>query len=433
MKKFFLILLIGTLSIASLAQLPAWVPRNGLIAWYPFTGNTNDSGGKNLNPTYSGAGVTSTTDRYGKPNRAYSFDGATGSYIRIPADSFPSNDRTVSLWFNVPMVSNRPVLMGYGGEGTLGYGTSYLMGLNIEGLGTYESQAHYRSNKIDYAYATEPVNQWVHWVLTISGSTMTIYINGQNVASNNDFVYSTYTTGRDLVFGVMPYADGIAPYTDVNGGYTQGKLDDIGIWKRALTACEIQYLYNSSPDSAIHITQQPANKSVGAGNSAQFKVTSTDTCLTYQWQQDSGNGFKALKDTLMYTGTKTNTLTVNPVKAAMNHYKYRCVIASCKYCKPDTSTSATLTIASGINNSFSATQICVYPNPFGDAIHIAMKDEGPCEFILYDITSRVVMHERFTTSATLHTSMLCPGTYFYEVKHAKGIISNGKLIRSGNE
>lgn len=430
MKKLIPILLITIISMRMIAQVPAWVPKNGLVAWYPFTGNANDSGGKNLNPTYTGSGVTLTTDRYGKSNAAYNFDGATGSYIRIPADSFPANDRTISLWFNVPTVANRPVLLGYGGEAALGYGTSYLMGLNIEGLGTYESQAHYRSNKIDYAYATEPLNQWIHWTVTISGSTITMYINGKEVMSNSAFTYSTYTQGRDLVFGVMPYADGIAPYTDVNGGYTQGKLDDIGIWNRALTPCEIQDLYFSSPDSAIHITQQPTNKSVGAGNSAQFKVSSSDTCLTFQWQQDSGTGFKALKDTLVYSGTKTSTLTVNPVKAGMNNYKYRCVITSCTYCKPDTSNTATLTISSGINSNREDVHVALFPNPFGDVINITTSELASCEFVLYDVTSRKMLQQDFSSSCIVNSATLAPGVYFYSVYNAGEKIATGKLIKN---
>ena len=91
---------------------------SGLVAYYPFNGNANDESGNAINPTYIGTGVTLTTDRFGNPDKAYNFDGNAGSYIRMPADKLPTTNRTISLWFNVPEVSNRPGLLGYGGNGS---------------------------------------------------------------------------------------------------------------------------------------------------------------------------------------------------------------------------------------------------------------------------------------------------------------------------
>ena len=52
----------------------------GLLAYYPFNNSTNDLSGHNFNGV--AYNLTSSSDRFGKPNAAYSFNG-TSSYIKI--------------------------------------------------------------------------------------------------------------------------------------------------------------------------------------------------------------------------------------------------------------------------------------------------------------------------------------------------------------
>ena len=216
--------------------------RNSLVAYYPFNGNANDESGNTINPTFIGAGVTLTTDRFGNVNKAYNFDGATNSYIRMPADLLPTTNRTISLWFNVPDVVNRPGLLGYGGNGSCG--TTLLMGINLLGIGQYYVQGHCGNNATGYSYTTAPVNNWYHWVLTINGSTQKIYINGQLKSTDNTFSGSTVVAGKALSLGVITSVSGTAPYTDANVGYLNGKLDDVRIYDAAMTDTQILQLYN---------------------------------------------------------------------------------------------------------------------------------------------------------------------------------------------
>ena len=75
----------------------AQIPKDGLVAHYPFNGNANDmSGNGNHGIIY---GATLTTDRCEKPNSAYYFDGK--SYIRVPYSpslNSHTNELTVSFW-----------------------------------------------------------------------------------------------------------------------------------------------------------------------------------------------------------------------------------------------------------------------------------------------------------------------------------------------
>lgn len=261
-KQLYSIIFLAFLLAGKAQNIPSYVPTTSLVAWYAFSGNAMDSSGNGNHATYTGMGVVSGTDRFNQSNKCYDFAGNTGDYIRVPSDNFPTGDRTVAMWFNVPTVANRPLLLGYGGGGFLGYGTSFLMGLNIMGNGGYHCQAHYLSNHIEHTYTVAPVNAWHHYAVTVSGSTMSVYIDGVITLTNTAFNYSTIVAGKDLVFGVMPNANGIAPYTDANGGYLQGRLDDIGFWNRALTAQEILNLYNSC-GSLISLQPSSQVKTVG--------------------------------------------------------------------------------------------------------------------------------------------------------------------------
>ena len=63
-----------------IAQVPSYVPTNGLVGWWPFNGNANDESGNGNNGTVNGA--TLTTDRFGVLNKAYSFDGVD-DYVNV--------------------------------------------------------------------------------------------------------------------------------------------------------------------------------------------------------------------------------------------------------------------------------------------------------------------------------------------------------------
>ena len=65
---------------SAFAQVPSYVPTNGLVGWWPFNGNANDESGLGNNGIVSGS--TLTSDRFGNANSAYLFDGVN-DYIRI--------------------------------------------------------------------------------------------------------------------------------------------------------------------------------------------------------------------------------------------------------------------------------------------------------------------------------------------------------------
>jgi hypothetical protein len=85
---------------SNVAQVPNYVPSNGLVGWWPFNGNANDESGNGNNGTTTNATITS--DRNGSLNSAYTFNG-TSNFIEIPDSPtlrLNNTDFTISFWVN---------------------------------------------------------------------------------------------------------------------------------------------------------------------------------------------------------------------------------------------------------------------------------------------------------------------------------------------
>jgi hypothetical protein len=81
------------------------VLRNGIIGYWPFSGNANDLTNNGNNGTVHGANLT--TDRFGNESSAYSFDGVD-DYISIEnSTSFNLNSISISLWYYESSIPNK--------------------------------------------------------------------------------------------------------------------------------------------------------------------------------------------------------------------------------------------------------------------------------------------------------------------------------------
>jgi len=53
---------------ANAQSIPSYIPKSGLIGWWPFNGNANDESGNKHNGKVNGA--TLTSDRFGNTSQA---------------------------------------------------------------------------------------------------------------------------------------------------------------------------------------------------------------------------------------------------------------------------------------------------------------------------------------------------------------------------
>ncbi len=227
------------LTAATMAQVPDYVPTQGLVGWWPFNGNANDESGNGNNGTVNGA--TLAEDRFGQGGKAYAFDGQ-GNYIQVAnSNSLNFNTGTVNVWVNTSekkeatlicknLFSNATnenwhVIINEKNTGTIGlytkHGSSCSPGLGWQG----------NTVSFEFNFST-----WQMITAVILSDTTHIYMNGERIQSIN-------TTGQ---MDDCPGDVQIGRHWANDTRYFYGTIDDIGIWNRVLSNQEIKDLYNAN-------------------------------------------------------------------------------------------------------------------------------------------------------------------------------------------
>jgi hypothetical protein len=80
MKKTLLLSLLFGIYLAPQAQIPDYLPSNGLVGWWPFNGNANDESGNGDHGLTNNCAMVA--DQFGNPNSAYFFD-KNNNYIEL--------------------------------------------------------------------------------------------------------------------------------------------------------------------------------------------------------------------------------------------------------------------------------------------------------------------------------------------------------------
>lgn len=214
------------------AQVPSYVPTSGLVGWWPFNGNANDESGNGLNGTGLGS-PTLTQDRFSVANKAYRFDGID-DYIAVARNY--QTAFSLSIWFN-PSNSTlyNPLVDAFDANWEVQLKNT---SPDYVSFITSSSYQEFISSQIT------TTNNWYHLVCTYSSNTVTFYLNGiktdqyiVNPLPNNigNYFFGASISGSDQFFN--------------------GKLDDIGIWNRALTQSEVTDLYNSNSLGISQVSQ----------------------------------------------------------------------------------------------------------------------------------------------------------------------------------
>lgn len=234
-KRFFLFAFVFFLILWATAQVPSYVPTDGLVGWYPFTGNANDlSVNVNHGMFISGATTpTSTSDRFGNSNSAYLFDGID-DYIWVSDAPFTTYPFTISAWVYIEDIS-KSYIVGLGEIGSNDLGKFSIYSTYNEGLRVGSDGAWYHQS--DSAYIN--INTWINITITYEYAIgPTFYING---AKYND-LYSIVEVGG-IIWPLNNTGFNIGKHTGTGSSkYMKGKIDDLGFWNRALTPAEITAL-----------------------------------------------------------------------------------------------------------------------------------------------------------------------------------------------
>jgi len=260
-----------------------------IVSWWPGEGNANDSIGTNNGTLMGGASYAP-----GEVGQAFLFDGSSG-YVLIPdsqsLDSFVTNI-TIELWIFV----NQTTPNGdWRGIVTKGNSSWRLQG--VEGENTVNFAANGVSTDLS---CNKSVNdeQWHHVAAVYDGTNIYMYVDGLLDATKP--ASGLINQNHDpVLLGANPESPN--PY------YFNGLVDEVTLYNRALSAQEIQNIYESGKSGkcqfSLTLSSQPQSSTNNLGDTVVFQVASTNEVpLTYQWFFDNNAIANATNNSLTIAG-----------------------------------------------------------------------------------------------------------------------------------
>lgn len=260
-----------------MAQVPSYVPTNGLVGYWPFSGNANDESGNGNNGTvYSAlntAAYVSGVDGQAIYLTGFGHVGNSGDHVLIPAigfNNFPSY--TISIWIK------HDGNTGLGGV----HGEDFICGRSLANPcnGTFAMSFSGNFPNYEFGYGNGIIgvgaqnynidaNNWTLHTLVIDNGIAKGYKNGilfQTASGSNQATLEESIIG----IGTHWFCSGGTQSTRFIGG-----VDNLGIWNRALTQQEITNLYNSTS------TNECLTMTINTGVLSTSPVTYTSTVNIY--------------------------------------------------------------------------------------------------------------------------------------------------------
>jgi hypothetical protein len=147
------------------------------------------------------------------------------------------------------------------------------------------------------------------------------------------------------------------------------------------------------------IQQHPQDQSVNSGAPVMFCVAPLTWPTSFYWQVDDGSGFVYLNNGPLYSGVWSDCLIITSATAAMNQYRYRCVIEthSCSM----SSDVATLHVLIGLDEPDKGLAVLLFPNPAQTMVTLVTPTEMTGgTWRLTDITGRLLLSGIITSTET---------------------------------
>ena len=201
------------------------------VALYQLDGNANDKGG-----SYNGT-ASNLTYSQGYINDAGDFNGSNSYIYAANSVQQPTKNFSASVWVYL----NSNPSGGYGIVGNFKSGASPQVGWVIARSSAdtkfsfwADGTANSNGGKVVGTTVIQ-TGVWYHVVGTYDGTNVKIYVNG---SLENSVAYSSTpgTTDQPLVIGRW--------YGNYNDYYTDGQIDQVRIFSKALSASEVLTLFN---------------------------------------------------------------------------------------------------------------------------------------------------------------------------------------------
>lgn len=216
------------------------IPRTGLIAFYPFTGNGDCTNNDALNLNFSLTGApTLVNDRHNRPSQALGFNG-TSQYSEIFKEVIPGQPFTISFWMdpgNLTLYDHEIMTSYFSNTGydiTLRVDNNDASKYYINVFHVGPAGVTNLSPTTSYLPSADAGDTWISISMTFDGTTFKIFRDGIEIISNS------VTTAIPLIAG-QRFGIGGDEVKHFNG-----KLDDIAIYNRTLNPTEIMTLFHQT-------------------------------------------------------------------------------------------------------------------------------------------------------------------------------------------
>jgi hypothetical protein len=210
-----------------------------LSAYYKLENTSDEVGGNTLTNTGS---VTFST---GKLGNGAVFPTLNTSSLGVNSSlGIDGGSCSFSMWIKNPTEFGsglQSFLTNYSTVTDTGHGIEYDYNGGTRQVGFYRLKQGVSQDRF---YATVTLGTgWNHLVLTYNGTTVIGYINGVAVGS-------VASSGNGTV--------NLTTSTYLYGAVTNGMVDDVGVWTRAITADEVSQIFNSGRGNAYPLTDTPS-------------------------------------------------------------------------------------------------------------------------------------------------------------------------------
>ncbi|MBS1792509.1 MAG: carboxypeptidase regulatory-like domain-containing protein [Acidobacteria bacterium] len=205
----------------------------GLVGWWPGDGDYSD-----LVNNRNGIGFSDAFFAVGKSGQGFVVDGAD-DYIDV-SSAFPAmTSATIEGWVNPTLLTGGysdgaiPGLLRHTAAGFNGSCSDLSIGLYGGKLGAIYKPPGACAGVIQSSFSAA-AGTWYHVAVTDDGTNVSLYVNGNLETSapveSNYTIYNTFRIGRAVCCA---------------GDNFGGRLDEISLYDRALTASEIQSIYGA--------------------------------------------------------------------------------------------------------------------------------------------------------------------------------------------
>jgi hypothetical protein len=255
---------------------PCDTPPTGLVSWWAGEGDAGDVAGGN-----SGTLSNGVTFAPGLVGEAFTFN-APNQIAVIPdsASLDPTNALSIEGWMLVTAYPPVDASVIAAKE-------------DIHGVRQYELDVLHTGNQLVFMSTigvpggflsyigtnSVQLNSWAHVAMTYDGSLLSLYVNGK--------LDGTRPVTGPILTGTAPFTIGglgIGPWSFF------GQVDELSLYNLALSASDIQGIYNADISGkcslavAPVISSQPSSQTLTVGQTASFNVVVGGMRpLSYQW------------------------------------------------------------------------------------------------------------------------------------------------------